>query len=355
MKRFFFIVAIFPALLFAQGKGRAAAKPVEEELATVAIVDYFNKTGSKDYEFLSSSISSAIAERMKEKFQFIRAPEKKAQAEVSAAYALNPVLDPVGLQTITTAIPSDMIVYGEFDFNRATNEVTIVSSIYIRQVNVLITLDPVVNPGDSTIFNATETIADQLVAEIARIASSSREEEPVASQEATPEKSEEKTEDGKEEKIVLTKSNVAQPKPPKTRDYKTWFVTGELLGPAWYGSVGGGAFFTRNIYLQLGGMYVPRLDFDFWGTYGGLGFTYGYFDLQIGPSLYFFIPQIVSSFKVSTNYVAAYLSTGAKFSWQQYFVKPSVVYIKDLQNLSDWDFGGKKSFLTFGLQLGVRF
>lgn len=345
-----FIVTIFsliPALLFAQAETGSSEQI--EELATVAIANYFNKTGSEDYKFLSTSIARTVAGRMQEKFSFIRAPEEKVKTDVDAAYTLNPLFDQLTVKTLVQTIPADVIVYGEFNFNRETNEITMVTSIYVLQADALLTLPPVVNPGDSTIFTAIEKTADQLVDEIARLAAP-QEDEPQASAENGEEGGEKQ-----EEKIVLTKTNVAGQAAKEKRDYYRWFVGAEAFGPAWYGGLDGGVFFTKNIYFEAGGSYFPRSSFDFFSIYGGAGYKYGYLDVQIGPAWYYFVPGAESTLENSANYFAAYTSVGVWLSWKRFFVKPSLVYIKDFDDFSAWEFNGNKSFLTFGVQAGVRF
>jgi hypothetical protein len=139
------------------------------ELARVGIVNYTDKTGSKDYEYLSESIANGIDKSMQEKFEYIRTDSKLTQ-KVAKNSKLTELLDLSGVRDVSLKTKSDIVIYGSYSYNKENKLLVIKTCIYLKTPDYIIFLPEVPNAVDSTIFEAVDRVAEQIVQKITLIA-----------------------------------------------------------------------------------------------------------------------------------------------------------------------------------------
>lgn len=178
MKRISLFLGFF-ALIGVAGSAQAArkakAKPAEQstnsEAARVAIIRYEDKTGTKNFDYMPNSLKEAIADSMHKKFEFIEVESEKVAPFVSQVKAKNK--GKIGAKEaaeICRLADVDILIYGDFTFNKEDEEIEIHTNISLGSTDKFRLLPAVENRVDSTIFQAADKVATDIVAEITKVA-----------------------------------------------------------------------------------------------------------------------------------------------------------------------------------------
>ncbi|MCS6984595.1 MAG: hypothetical protein NZM25_05650 [Leptospiraceae bacterium] len=130
------------------------------ELATVAILDFFNLTKKKEFQYLRTSLSSAVSESMLRIFEFRRADRFK---EIAGEKFLEKARPDDNLSQLFQLTGADFLIYGNFTYNSREKLLHMEARIYdlFNQKEVGRVFEK--SPIDSRIFNAVDNIAEKLV------------------------------------------------------------------------------------------------------------------------------------------------------------------------------------------------
>lgn len=146
------------------------APATNENLARVAILEFSDQTGSKDYQYLSSSIALGVDKSMKERFDYNPIP-----AETAKQRTVNIVSDR-GLskdnaRQAASAAEADVVIGGSYSLASGGNKMHIRVAIYLTSTDQYIELPEFTNPVDGTIFQAIDKVSEKIIAKIKEIAS----------------------------------------------------------------------------------------------------------------------------------------------------------------------------------------
>jgi hypothetical protein len=195
---------MLPFLTFAiwaapQKKAKSAARTevASAEAARVAILLYEDKTGTKNFEYMPGSLKEAITNSMHEKFEFNEVDSTKVDPVASQVKGKNK--GKIGAKEaaeICRQADIDILIYGDFTFNKDSNQIEIHTKISLGSTDKFRELPAVENPVDATIFQAADKVATEIVAEITKVAK----EQQQAKQKAAEEDKNKKTQLAKTEK-----------------------------------------------------------------------------------------------------------------------------------------------------------
>ncbi len=167
MKEFLRLL-VFTGALVTGTSSLLAAGP---EAARVAIIQYEDKTGSKNFEYMPGSLQEAITKSMHKKFEFIEVDASKVEPIAAEIRAKNKgKITPKEAAEICRRADIDILIYGNFTFDKANNELEIHTDISLGSAEKFRTLEPVENRVDATIFGAAERVAGGIVTEITKVA-----------------------------------------------------------------------------------------------------------------------------------------------------------------------------------------
>ena len=146
---------------------KKAAKASSQELAKVAILSYDDKTGTKNFAYMSESLSDAVNRSLKKNFQYRRIGAGKVKlAQNKANLTMTNAKELKKIEAIAKSTKADIIVFGEYVFDSKAKELVITTKVYLAGANNIRTLPKTRNAVDSTIFRATAIVAATLVTEI---------------------------------------------------------------------------------------------------------------------------------------------------------------------------------------------
>lgn len=156
--------------LFAAMAISAATPAANENLARVAILEFSDQTGSKDYQYLSSSIALGVDKSMKERFDYNPIPADTAKQRTANMLSDRP-LSKDNARQVASAAEADVVIGGTYTLASGGNKMHIRVSIYLTSTDQYIELPEFTNPVDGTIFQAIDKVAEKIIAKIKEIAS----------------------------------------------------------------------------------------------------------------------------------------------------------------------------------------
>lgn len=214
----------------------AAAK---KDLARLAILNFADETGTKNYGYLPHSLTEAIDRSLQQKFEYLR--------EDPGAFAAAGAMDPERAAAFARSNNLDIVVHGSFTLDRSTKEVLVTTYLSFGGSAKFRRLKERKNPADATIFSLAEKVADDIVAEMTEVAKTQSTEKSVT------------TETGK---LELKKENVT------SWESKKWYISAEagIAGPL-----------SNNEGLSNGLGVTLRINRDLWRRMyigGELGFAF---------------------------------------------------------------------------------
>jgi len=149
----------------------AEEKPKTADMARVAIVKYEDKTGTKNFEYMPGSLQEAIGSSMHKKFEFVEADLGKVEPIVAQVRAKNKgKIGPKEAAEICRLADIDILIYGDFTFNKDEQEIEIHTNISLGSTDKFRLIVPTENRVDATIFQAADKVATDIVAEITKVA-----------------------------------------------------------------------------------------------------------------------------------------------------------------------------------------
>lgn len=155
--------------MFAASITPAAA--ANADAARVAIIKYDDKTGSKNFEYMPGSLQEAITKSMHKKFEFVEVDASKVEPIAAEIRAKNKGrLTPKEAAEICRKADIDILIYGNFTFDKANNEIEIHTEISLGSPDKFRSLQPTENRVDATIFGAADKVAGDITAEITKVA-----------------------------------------------------------------------------------------------------------------------------------------------------------------------------------------
>ena len=184
MKRYLLFIALVAVFLSALPLGAARrkakkgaetpaaeAKAASPEAARVAILLYQDKTGTKNFEYMPDSLKEAITASMHQKFEFAEVDTAKVDPVAAQIRAKNK--GQIGAKEaaeICRKADVDILIYGDFTYNKDAEEIEIHTNISLGSTDKFRLLPAVENRVDSTIFQAADKVATDIVAEITKVA-----------------------------------------------------------------------------------------------------------------------------------------------------------------------------------------
>lgn len=208
MKKIFFFLFLFPWIIICSLNG-AEDKAEKSELARVAILNFYNKTGNTSYDWMTTSLPDAIFESMKGKFDFIRTDKSATRTIEDNKNREKKELIDSDILEIARTTSSDIIILGSFFFPDGSKEITISTRIYHLSRNSFTGILSINSPVDSTLFNVVDRVSAQSIGHIMKIAleDEGARKKLLADKDKTKKFSEEKQVPDKGEKIVLKKAH----------------------------------------------------------------------------------------------------------------------------------------------------
>jgi TolB-like protein len=153
-------------------QGKQSAKGQGGGLASVAILDFYDKTNTQLYSYLSSSLSQAVDGSMQRIFEFDRANVDKSNQAGRAHLKASGDADKKALAAFQQQTGADYLIYGDYTFNTKTGKVSIRARIYDLARKTVIGTTVMESNVDGTLFTAVDQIADKIVQDILLMAQS---------------------------------------------------------------------------------------------------------------------------------------------------------------------------------------
>lgn len=201
--------------MFAASITPAAA--ANADAARVAIIKYDDKTGSKNFEYMPGSLQEAITKSMHKKFEFVEVDASKVEPIAAEIRAKNKGrLTPKEAAEICRKADIDILIYGNFTFDKANNEIEIHTEISLGSPDKFRSLQPTENRVDATIFGAADKVAGDITAEITKVAI---------------EQQQKKGKEAKDAKDKKGKTQLEKTEKNKTWAEMNWMLTA-AIGPA---------------------------------------------------------------------------------------------------------------------------
>ncbi|AFM10848.1 hypothetical protein [Turneriella parva] len=149
----------------------AANQTASPEAARVAILLYQDKTGTKNFEYMPGSLKEAITASMHQKFEFTEVDSSKVDPVVEQIRAKSKgTIGAKEAAEICRKADVDILIYGDFSYNKEAEEIEIHTNISLGSTDKFRLLPAVENRVDSTIFQAADKVATDIVAEITKVA-----------------------------------------------------------------------------------------------------------------------------------------------------------------------------------------
>ncbi|GAB4435258.1 MAG: hypothetical protein OHK0011_18420 [Turneriella sp.] len=156
-----FVVAVLLAIslpIFSQPQTPAP----QPALAIVALPDYVDATGSKNYAYLGPSLTDAINNSMQERFDFQRADKAAVDREVKRLWRPGKVPLDSDVKQLAILTRSDYVIVGSYTLNPRKTQVTFATRVFVAP-DRFIPVPDVTNPVDATLFDATNRVAAEIV------------------------------------------------------------------------------------------------------------------------------------------------------------------------------------------------
>lgn len=147
-----------------------AQQPNSANLAKVAIIDFEDRTGSANYTYLSGSLSTAINTSMQTKFDYASLDAETAQTVALELRKKSGKFESSEAAEFCRATGTDILVYGSYEIDPQTGQIAMKTKINFAIINRIVTLEPILNPVDATLFQATEIMASKIVEKIGEMA-----------------------------------------------------------------------------------------------------------------------------------------------------------------------------------------
>ncbi|MBN8220044.1 MAG: hypothetical protein J0L53_03920 [Spirochaetes bacterium] len=156
-----------------------AAPSGKANLAKVAILPYIDRTGTGNFRYLSTSLTEAVENSLKQKFEFVAADRAAVQKATRRLNKDETGFNPSQASELQAVSQSDILIFGYFRHDAADNRILIYTYVSIANGNYFRSLPRVSNTVDATLFRAVDNVAADILAELASIAQA-QQQKPVA-------------------------------------------------------------------------------------------------------------------------------------------------------------------------------
>lgn len=222
----------------------------KEDLARVAILNFYDDTGTNDFGYMSQSIHDAILQSMHKKFEFLDVDEKAIKGKYPDSQPDKKKDEPY-IKKSAKALKADIIIYGSYSFDKQTEQLILRPKILFVPIDEDASIKEVSNPVDNTIFQVTEKVSENIVTEINRMldayAKKSRNKEAIVS-------SEDKN------KKVISKDSLET----RGRFWAVGLTTQVIENSAWLGNI---------FFIGISGEQYLN---NWLSTYGSLAYGYSF-------------------------------------------------------------------------------
>lgn len=150
----------------AEEKDRMTAQGASGGLASVAILDFYDRTNTVLYTWLSSSLSAAIDDSMKRIFEYDRANEKTSLDAGGRLFKTPADVTPKSLKEFQTATGADYLIFGFYSVDPKTGNLMIDSKVYDLVKQKVIGGTITQSPVDVRLFNSVDEISQGIVQDI---------------------------------------------------------------------------------------------------------------------------------------------------------------------------------------------
>ncbi len=150
----------------AQEKDKMSAQGAAGGLASVAILDFYDRTNTVLYTWLSSSLSAAVDDSMKKIFEYDRNEEKKSTEAGNRIFKSPSDITPDKLKEFQKATGADYLIFGFYSLNNKTGNITIESKVYDLVKKKAIGGSVTESPVDVRLFNTVDEISQGIVQDI---------------------------------------------------------------------------------------------------------------------------------------------------------------------------------------------
>ncbi|MBX3720343.1 MAG: ankyrin repeat domain-containing protein [Turneriella sp.] len=147
-----------------QPKAVLAAKKSRRE--GVAILNYLNNTGSKNYGWIGASLPDAIQGSMAESFEFKRSAEKQTQKTADKVIGKKTEYTPELLEQLGEKTQAAVIISGSYTSVPGGKQAIITTQVYTPADKKLIVESQITASLDVNIFDALNQVAAEIVTRI---------------------------------------------------------------------------------------------------------------------------------------------------------------------------------------------
>ncbi len=150
----------------AEEKDRMSAQGASGGLASVAILDFYDRTNTPLYTWLASSLSIAIDDSMKKIFEYDRANEKKSLEAGARIFRSPSDITEKNLKEFQMATGADYLIFGFYSVSAKTGNIVIESKIFDLMKKKEIGGSTTESPVDVRLFNVVDEISQGIVQDI---------------------------------------------------------------------------------------------------------------------------------------------------------------------------------------------
>ncbi len=149
-----------------QEEGSAA----DEDKAIVAILNFYDRTGTQSYTWMSTSLADAINKSMLQVFEFNRAAPEKTQTQsdeiLKGAQKINKDI----LKALQQKTGVDYVVFGSYTYSEQTKKITVTAAVYDLYTYDKIGEALATTDTDMSLFSSVDTVAQKIVKDIFKFA-----------------------------------------------------------------------------------------------------------------------------------------------------------------------------------------
>lgn len=150
----------------AQEKDRVPSQGSSGNLASVAILDFYDRTNSPLYAWLSNSLSTAIDGSMQRIFEYERANEKISSEIGKKVFRSPSDISSKNLKEFQTQTKADYLIFGFYSINPQNGNIVIESKVFDLVKKTAIGGSRTESPVDARLFNVVDQIAQGIVQDI---------------------------------------------------------------------------------------------------------------------------------------------------------------------------------------------
>jgi len=151
-----------------------------KSLARVAILTFEDRTGTKNYGYLPSSLTEAIDKSLQRKFEYVREDPVKSDA-ARRNFHVRETFNAEQATNFARSNHFDIVIFGFFTLDAESKQVIVTTYVAFDSVEKFRVLRERKNKADATIFSLADKVADDIVGEMTAVANAqSGSEKPIA-------------------------------------------------------------------------------------------------------------------------------------------------------------------------------